>query len=294
MSILASLHGSKHVGVQQPEEPPSEHVPAVRFEVDTILQGLEGGEEVVHPPGSEEEDLVNMTLIGDEVEPTVMGEADEFSQFEPTHLASMLNRDSLLTIRPPVTAGQESSPKQPAPTTPTTTAAQPQVPLSSSVVATFPASVDRNDVLHGDLKMSEQVRPVAEGFTDRDEHSGDRLVESSSQTSDGLAGRGKLSEMQPIASEGYFSTGQASEMSIGDPHIGRHDTGKLSKQNTRVAAVGTCQVESGGPGWGNCCQFYLLHVCIHLGWHDILDQRHKVATPICNTLTAMTRTQSRR
>ena len=226
VSVSSLLHGSKRAEVvqnHQSEEPPSEHVPAVRFEVDTILHGLEGGEEEVpRTPGSEEEeeDMGNMTLIGDEVEPTVMGEADEFSQFEPTHLASMLNRDSLLTVRPPVTAGQESSPKEP-----TVTAAQ--APLTASVVGTFPASVDRNDVLHGDLKMSEQVRPVAEGFTDRDEHHGDRLVESSSRMSDGLARRGKVSEMQPMASEGYFSTGQASEMSIGDPHIGRYDTGEI-------------------------------------------------------------------
>ena len=99
MSISASLHGSKHVGVQQPEEPPSEHVPAVRFEVDTILQGLEGGEEVAHPPGSEEEDLVNMTLIGDEVEPTVMGEADiESLRYYTEGLEQCLLRSSQLCV----------------------------------------------------------------------------------------------------------------------------------------------------------------------------------------------------
>lgn len=34
------------------------------------------------------------TLIGDEVEPSVMREADEFSQFDPSHLASLLEKDS--------------------------------------------------------------------------------------------------------------------------------------------------------------------------------------------------------
>ena len=35
------------------------------------------------------------TLIGDEIEPSLMREADEFSRFNPSHLASMLETDSL-------------------------------------------------------------------------------------------------------------------------------------------------------------------------------------------------------
>ena len=35
------------------------------------------------------------TLIDDEVEPSVMREADEFSQFDPSHLASLMDKDSL-------------------------------------------------------------------------------------------------------------------------------------------------------------------------------------------------------
>ena len=219
---------SKHKeGMQLPEESPQKddiHVLAAQFNIDAILQGLEGeGEMIPHMGGRddlvcEDGEPVDTTLIGDEVEPTLMREADEFSQFEPTHLASLLDRDSLLmSMRPPVTTGQESNTQQPSP--PATSAAQ--VPLSASMVATFSASVDRDDVLHGDLKVSEQVRPVAEGFTECDEHHDEILAESSRETH-----AGRTTRVQPMSSEEYFSVGQGSELSIGDPLVSRQDTGR--------------------------------------------------------------------
>ena len=45
------------------------------------------GDEGEGAPGDE-------TLIGDEVEPSVMREADEFSRFDPSHLTSLLEKDS--------------------------------------------------------------------------------------------------------------------------------------------------------------------------------------------------------
>lgn len=40
------------------------------------------------------------TLIGDEVEPSVMREADEFSRFDPSHLSSLLERESFNVTSP--------------------------------------------------------------------------------------------------------------------------------------------------------------------------------------------------
>ena len=57
------------------------------------------------------DNMADETLIGDQVEPSVMQEADEFSQFDPTHLMSLLNQDSLLAnSRSPATksSGLES------------------------------------------------------------------------------------------------------------------------------------------------------------------------------------------
>ena len=221
-----STSRSKHKeGMQLPEKSPQKddiHVLTAQFNIDAILQGLEG-EMIPHMGGRddmvcEDGEPVDTTLIGDEVEPTLMREADEFSQFEPTHLASLLDRDSLLmSMRPPVTTGQESNTQQLSP--PATSAAQ--VPLSASMVATFPASVDRNDVLRGDLKVSEQVRPVAEGFTECDEHHDEILAESSRESH-----AGRTTRVQPMSSEEYFSVGQGSELSIGDPLVSRQDTGR--------------------------------------------------------------------
>ena len=192
-----------------------------QFNVDALLQGLEGEGGMIPHMGDmvyEDEEPVDTTLIGDEVEPTLMREADEFSQFEPTHLASLLDRDSLLMgMRPPVTTGQESNPRQLSP--PTTMATQ--VPPSAGMVATFPASVDRNDVLHGDLKVSEQVRPVAEGFTECDEHHDEILAESSRESHTGRTAR-----VRSIPSEEYFSVGQGSELSIGDPLVSWQKIGR--------------------------------------------------------------------
>ena len=188
-----------------------------QFNVDALLQGLEGEGGMIPHMGDmvyEDEEPVDTTLIGDEVEPTLMREADEFSQFEPTHLASLLDRDSLLMgMRPPVTTGQESNPW---PLSPPTTMAT-QVPPSAGMVATFPASVDRNDVLHGDLKVSEQVRPVAEGFTECDEHHDEILAKSSRESHTGV---------RSIPSEEYFSVGQGSELSIGDPLVSWQKIGR--------------------------------------------------------------------
>ena len=192
-----------------------------QFNVDALLQGLEGEGGMIPHMGDmvyEDEEPVDTTLIGDEVEPTLMREADEFSQFEPTHLASLLDRDSLLMgMRPPVTTGQESNPW---PLSPPTTMAT-QVPPSAGMVATFPASVDRNDVLHGDLKVSEQVRPVAEGFTECDEHHDEILAESSRESHTGRTAR-----VRSIPSEEYFSVGQGSELSIGDPLVSWQKIGR--------------------------------------------------------------------
>lgn len=218
-----STSGSKHrEGMQNqlPEKSPQkDDLLAAQFNVDAILQGLEGEGRIIPRMGDmvfEDEEPVDTTLIGDEVEPTLMREADEFSQFEPTHLASLLDRDSLLMgMRPPVTTGQESNPRQLSP--PTTTATQ--VPPSTSM--SFPASVDRNDVLHGDLKVSEQVRPVAEGFTECDEHHDEILAESSRESHAGRAAR-----VQSIPSEEYFSVGQGSELSIGDSLVSQQKIGR--------------------------------------------------------------------
>jgi hypothetical protein len=55
---------------------------------------LGAGEEKKGEGGGDE------TLIGDEVEPSVMKEADEFSQFDPSHLSSLLERESFNATSP--------------------------------------------------------------------------------------------------------------------------------------------------------------------------------------------------
>ena len=49
------------------------------------------------------------TLIGDEVEPSVMREADEFSQFDPSHLSSLLEKESFNATSPKSLPLQNSS-----------------------------------------------------------------------------------------------------------------------------------------------------------------------------------------
>lgn len=189
--------------------------------------------------GEEEEELADATLIGDEVEPSVMREADEFSQFEPTHLASMLNRESFLrSIRPPVTAGQEStttSQAQPVSVSATAISLSRSLPSSSAQTVqplatnlSFPASVDRYGVLHGELKVSEQIRPTVEGFTERDEV--DPSVDPSThRTTDHLPQSEKLKEagtrVGVMLSEGYFTDGQPSEFNMSELRAARQDTG---------------------------------------------------------------------
>ena len=57
--------------------------------------GVREGESALHPGGGGDE-----TLIGDEVEPSVMREADEFSRFDPSHLSSLLGKESFNAISP--------------------------------------------------------------------------------------------------------------------------------------------------------------------------------------------------
>ena len=181
-------------------------------DVEDILQLMEG--EAVHL-SDHEEDIANATLLADEVEPTVMRDADEFSQYEPTHLTSLLNRDSFLrSIRPPVTTGQELT-SQPC----STTAAHVPTPhpFSGEQNGSFPAIVDRYNVLHGDLKVSEQIRPVAEGFTERDLG----LKADPRKATKNVGPR----TIERCVSEGYFSAGQPSETSINDVQMSRQTTG---------------------------------------------------------------------
>ena len=151
------------------------------------------------------------------------------ASFEPTHLASMINRESFLqSARRPVTTGQESGAQQTQPTTTAMTTPTAGVVSNSSsargplqqqqqhgpVTATgFPATVDRHHVLHGDLKLSEQVRPVAEGFTERDEFSATGAKSTARQGPSDSASKGSQ-RMETIVSEGYFSAGQRSELDV--------------------------------------------------------------------------------
>ncbi len=169
--------------------------PGTHSEMENLISQLLGGEDEggllqqlgVRREGEEEEEgAADATLLADELEPTLMREADEFSQYEPTHLASMLNRDSLLrSTRPPVTAGQDSAATHPLPPSASPDAAseragvgrrslecyETHVPPDFGVGGrhgSFPASIDRYGVLHGNVRVSEHVRPVADGFTERD------------------------------------------------------------------------------------------------------------------------------
>ena len=224
--------GERSASSDQPVPHPSDDALSTpQFDVDQLLQGLsrEGGTAVPDWLGEDGEENADATLIGDEAEPTVMREADEFSQFEPTHLASMMSRESFLqSTGRPVTTGQESGARQTHPTTTTTMTTSTASIVSGSgstrgllqrqqqVTATrFPATVDRHHVLHGDLKLSEQVRPVVEGFTDQDEFSlaGARSTAHRDPSEAALQGSQRT---EAIASEGYFSAGQRSELDVSD------------------------------------------------------------------------------
>ena len=221
--------------------PSTDTLSTPQFNVDQFLQRLGQEREMAAQDGllGEEEDNADATLIGDESEPTVMREADEFSQFEPTHLTSMLNRESFLqSVRRPVTTGQESSAQQTQPTTIAMTTSTAGVMSGSSStlgplhqqhrpvnVAGFPATVDRHHVLHGDLKVSEQVRPVAEGFTEQDQFSAAGAKSTKSQATSKSAskllkaqGSQRISGVETVVSEGYFSGGRPNELDVSDLH----------------------------------------------------------------------------
>ena len=71
------------------------HVEREDGDMSLKLQDLSLGDGGRRERGVVMEEREDITLIEDEVEPTVMREADEFSQFDPSHLASLLERDGL-------------------------------------------------------------------------------------------------------------------------------------------------------------------------------------------------------
>ncbi len=224
------------------------------------LLGWKGAEGLLQQPGMEgEEEEVgagDATLIADELEPSLMREADEFSRFEPTHLASMLNRDSLLrSVRPPVTAGQDSTSGHPSPKASI-------LPNSSSLKQTddngggklksmrtrippehvvgdrlsgFAASVDRYGVLHGNVKLAEQVRPVADGFTERD------VLQLSNQSS-----------VASLAGTPASTTGLTSDMGASDPP--RHTCRCILPVHSdgQYGSLSAARPPQSGTAWWHC------------------------------------------
>lgn len=93
--------GLLHSGIPTAASIPLSSSPIVNGRGDTSLKldlslgagGEREGEGVVGGGGDE-------TLIGDETEPSVMKEADEFSQFDPSHLSSLLERESFNATSP--------------------------------------------------------------------------------------------------------------------------------------------------------------------------------------------------
>ena len=74
-------------------------------------------------------ELGEMTLIGDEMEPSVMQEADNFSQFEPSHLSSVLNSSTFLRS----TCAQDAMEQNTAANNTTTTTTLSPIPTVQSI-----------------------------------------------------------------------------------------------------------------------------------------------------------------
>ena len=75
--------------------------------------GEREGETAVRPEGGENVSAAGAdeTLIGDEVEPSVMREADEFSRFDPSHLSSLLEKESFNSTKlSPVRSNERDAP----------------------------------------------------------------------------------------------------------------------------------------------------------------------------------------
>ena len=155
------------------------------FSVSEILQAAERAGEEVEGHDFFHTSQANTPLLRNEEEPSVMRQAAEFSHFEPDHLTSIMNRDSLLrSTRIPPTTGQESvgippssssslqlsataaslprSLGQPPPQQPSTTAVP--TPPSSTFL---PLTADRAASLRGSLSLPQHGRPLAEGFAER-------------------------------------------------------------------------------------------------------------------------------
>ena len=144
-------------------------------------------------------------FLGSAEPPTMMEDALRWSLFEPSHLQSMMDRESLArSIRPPIMAGQEGveggqtvAPPQPTPT-PVTSAGKVS-PHEDSPVALPSASTARSSFLsEGSLVHSGHQRPVALGEKE-----------------------GEWGGPQPgvtkVASEGYFSAPEASHEAMTAP-----------------------------------------------------------------------------
>ena len=75
---------------------------SLKLDLSLGAGGEREGEGVVGGDGDE-------TLIGDETEPSVMKEADEFSQFDPSHLSSLLERESFNATNPKLLLSLQNS-----------------------------------------------------------------------------------------------------------------------------------------------------------------------------------------
>ena len=85
---------------------------SLKLDLSLGAGGEREGESSLHPGGGGDE-----TLIGDEVEPSVMREADEFSRFDPSHLSSLLAKESFSATSPKSLPPQNSSTIETKPTT---------------------------------------------------------------------------------------------------------------------------------------------------------------------------------
>lgn len=112
--------------------------------------GDRGREEKVLHRASDHD--ANETLIGDEVEPSVMREADEFSQFDPSHLTSMLERENLF-----VSSKSLQSSNRATTSVASSKLASSLPPLSSSSGTVQPLSDDSISKIVTSVRMSSSI-----------------------------------------------------------------------------------------------------------------------------------------
>lgn len=93
---------------------------SLKLDLSLGAGGEREGEIAAHPGGGGGDGTAkgeDETLIGDEVEPSVMREADEFSRFDPSHLSSLLEKESFSATSQKSLPLQKSSTMEIAPTT---------------------------------------------------------------------------------------------------------------------------------------------------------------------------------